>query len=296
MLTGATGTLGSALLPKLLERGLPVRCLVRDPRRLGPLRVQVSIAIGNVADRYVFGTALRGVDTVVHLAAATRDQHAGSIEQLNALATRRLVAAGQRRQVERMLTVTPLAATTHSPIRFLRSAAFAEQAVRAATFEANVFKASMIYAADDRYLGRLAAWSHVLPVIPVLGGRDTAFEPLWADDAAEAIARVAAREQPPAATGESLELAGPEVLTNEQILHIAMRRLGRPRPLLPAPLRLSRMAAAVAKYQLGPAAPAVPEEIDLLTVPERSRRGVADLEALGVVPLPMREALAAAGR
>ncbi len=50
LLTGATGSIGSRLLPLLLERGEDVRCLVRDPRRLGPRRVDVQIALGDLGD------------------------------------------------------------------------------------------------------------------------------------------------------------------------------------------------------------------------------------------------------
>ena len=50
LLTGATGTVGKALLPKLLERGDEVRVLVRDPRRLGRHRVDVQLALGDLAE------------------------------------------------------------------------------------------------------------------------------------------------------------------------------------------------------------------------------------------------------
>ena len=74
LLTGATGTVGSALLRRLTAAGEPVRCLVRDPRRLGDQRVRVQIALGDLADPPSFRNALRGVGTVVHLAASIRDQ------------------------------------------------------------------------------------------------------------------------------------------------------------------------------------------------------------------------------
>src|SRR3954469_20253705 len=96
LLTGATGTVGSALLRRLTARGEPVRCLVRDPRRLGPERVRVQIALGDLADPPSFRHALRGVDTVVHLAASIRDQARGSIEELNGVATWRMVRAAER--------------------------------------------------------------------------------------------------------------------------------------------------------------------------------------------------------
>ena len=74
LLTGATGLVGSALLRRLTAAREPVRCLVRDPRRLGPERVRVQIALGDLSDPPSFRNALRGVDTVVHLAASIRDQ------------------------------------------------------------------------------------------------------------------------------------------------------------------------------------------------------------------------------
>ena len=70
LLTGATGLVGSAVLRRLTTRGAQVRCLVRDPRRLGAERVRVQLAIGDLSDPASWRHALRGVKTVVHLAAS----------------------------------------------------------------------------------------------------------------------------------------------------------------------------------------------------------------------------------
>ena len=74
LLTGGTGTVGRALLRRLVASRRPVRCLVRDAKGLGPDRVRVQIALGDLAEAASFRNALRGVDTVVHLAASIRDQ------------------------------------------------------------------------------------------------------------------------------------------------------------------------------------------------------------------------------
>src|SRR5947208_7521803 len=123
LLTGATGTVGSALLRRLTARGEPVRALVRDPRRLGADRVRVQIALGDLADPPSFRHALRGVDTVVHLAASIRDQPRGSIEELNGVATWRMVQAAERAGVSRFVFFSALTASTFSPARFLRAKA-----------------------------------------------------------------------------------------------------------------------------------------------------------------------------
>src|SRR5437588_1491651 len=119
LLTGATGVAGLALLRRLTARRTPVRCLVRDPRRLGDERVRVQIALGDLADHRTFRHALRGVTTVVHLAAPIRDQPGGSIEELAAGSTWQLVRAAERASVERFVFFSATGASAHSPSRLM---------------------------------------------------------------------------------------------------------------------------------------------------------------------------------
>src|SRR6202165_1604717 len=100
LLTGATGLGGSALLRRLVGEGAQVRCLVRDPRRLGPQRVRVQIALGDLTDPPSFRNAMRGVHPVVHVAASIRDQPRGSIEELNGIASWRMGQAAERGGVQ----------------------------------------------------------------------------------------------------------------------------------------------------------------------------------------------------
>src|SRR3954464_1676665 len=149
LLTGATGLVGSALLRLLTAAREPVRCLVRDPRRLGPERVRVQIALGDLSDPPSFRNALRGVDTVVHLAAAIRDQPHGSIEELNGIATWRMVEAAERAGVERFIFFSALSASAHNRTRFLRAKALAEEAVLASDLDHTIFAPSIIYGPGD---------------------------------------------------------------------------------------------------------------------------------------------------
>src|SRR5213593_2206069 len=169
LLTGATGLVGSALLRRLVaESSGPIRCLVRDPRRLGADRVRVQIALGDLADPPSFRNALRGVTTVVHLAATIRDQPAGSIEELNGIATWRLVQAAERAGVERFVFFSAMGATSHDRTRFLRAKALAEQAVRRSEMPHQIFAPSIVYAPGDRFLGMIERMA-LLPVVPVSG-------------------------------------------------------------------------------------------------------------------------------
>jgi uncharacterized protein YbjT (DUF2867 family) len=289
LLTGATGTVGSALLRRLTADGRPVRALVRDQRRLGDQRVRVQIALGELSDPPSFRNALRGVDTVVHLAASIRDQPRGSIEELNAVATLRLVRAAERAGVGRFVFFSALNARHHSRTRFFRAKALAEEAVEASSMERTVFHPSIIYTPGDPWLTLLDRLSR-LPAVPVSGSGRAVFEPIWAEDVADAVMHALAN-----GAGESYDLAGPELLSYDDIVRIALRAAQRRRRLLHVPLPVVRGSLRLLRRAVGPKVFATWEEAELMEEPMVSQRGTADIEQLGVHPHSMPAVLGTRG-
>jgi uncharacterized protein YbjT (DUF2867 family) len=287
LLTGATGTIGSALLRRLTAAGEPVRCLVRDPRRLGDQRVRVQIALGDLANPPSFRNALRGVDTVVHLAATIRDEPHASLEELNAMATLRLVRAAERAGARRFVFFSAMGARHHSRTRFFRAKALAQQAVAASPLETAIFSPSIVYTPGDPWLTLLERFSY-LPAIPVSGSGRALYQPIWAEDVADCV--VAALM----ASGRrkrSFELAGPETLSYDDIVRAAIRATGRRRRLLHVPLPIVRVSLRVLRKLGGPRVFATWEEAELFEEPMTTGRGTGDAEALGVRPLSMASVL-----
>jgi NADH dehydrogenase len=314
LLTGATGLVGSALLRRLVAEGEQVRCLVRDPRRLGAQRVRVQIALGDLTDPPSFRNAMRGVRTVVHLAASIRDQSRGSIEELNGIATWRMVQAAERAGVERFVFFSALDASTHHRARFFRAKALAEQAVEAAALQSIVFAPSIVYAPGDPWLTLLERMA-LLPVMPVSGRGRALYQPIWAEDVADCVLAVL-RDRPEGAHtlangtpyddggggGEGAgherrggerrrraryELAGPETLSHNDLVRIVLRSLHRRRALVHVPTPIVSRALRVLERMSGSSAFATWDEAELMEVPMLSTRGTADVEALGVKPQRM---------
>jgi uncharacterized protein YbjT (DUF2867 family) len=294
LLTGATGLVGSTLLGRLLAEGTEVRCLVRDPRRLGARRVRVQIALGDLTDPPSFRNALRGVHTVVHLAASIRDQPRGSIEELNGIATWRMVEAAERQGVERFVFFSALGASTHHRTRCLRAKALAEQAVREADVRSIVFAPSIVYAPGDPWLTLLErmAW---LPAMPVSGRGRARFQPIWAEDVAACVLaalRADASEHAVEDTGHRrYELAGPETLSHTEIVRTLLHSLGRTRPLVHIPTTIVSRALRLLERAGGRRAFATWDEAELMETSMTSARGTADVEALGVRPQRMAAVL-----
>jgi NADH dehydrogenase len=284
LLTGATGLVGRALLRRLTAAGEPVRCLVRDPRGLGSDRVRVQIALGDLADPPSFRNAMRGVRTVVHLATAIRDQPAGSIEELNGIATWRMVRAAERAGVEHFVFMSSLGAASHDRTRFLRAKALAERAVLASDVRHTVLAPSLIYTPGDMFLTLLERMALVLPAVPISGRGQALYQPIWADDVADAVAAALDRT----ANGkERYELAGPQTLTHAEIVALVVRAAGRSRPIVRVPTALVSRGLRVVEALMQSRAPATWDEAELLEVSMTTARGTADAVALGVTPRAM---------
>jgi len=291
LLTGATGTVGTALLPLLLERGDEVRVLVREPRHLGRSRVDVQLALGDLAhlgDPHLQRQALRGVDTVIHLAASIRDQPQASIDELNGLATARLLGAAERLGAERFVFFSTMGASRIQRTRFFRAKARAEAAVRSSPLATTVFAPSIVYDRDDFWVTLMRRLS-LLPLLPISGSGAAAFQPIWAADAARCVIADLARGP----SGDRVELAGPQTLTYDQMARIVARSCGRRRRLVHVPLGLVRLGLVWLRRIVGEAAFATWEEAELMEVSMTTPRGEADVRGLGVEPSSMAGVLGA---
>ena len=289
LLTGATGAVGSALLRRLLQEGEEVRCLVRDPRRLGPDRVRVQITLGDLSNPVALRQAVRGAQAVVHLGAAIRDQPGATIEELNGIATARMLRYAESGGVERFVFFGAIGATPTSRTRFFRAKALARRAVEDASLETTVFSPSIVYTPGDHWLTVLERLS-LLPAVPVSGSGRSQYQPIWAEDVADCVMSALADG---AGSRRSFELAGPDTLSYASIVRTVMRPLGRRRPLLPVPLPIVRLSLEALGRVVGPAVFATWEEAELMEEPMTTGRGTADAESLGIKPLPMSAVLGA---
>jgi NADH dehydrogenase len=249
--------------------------------------VQIALGdLGEMSDPYLVRQALRGIDTVVHLAATIRDQPPHRIEELNGLATVRLLRAAERSGVRRFVFFSALNASAAQRTRFFRAKWLAERAISSSGLETTIFAPSIVYDHSDPWITLLRRFSF-LPVMPVSGSGKARFQPIWAVDVARCVDGWL-REP----TTGRYELAGPDVLDYDQMSDLVSRAAGRPRPLIHLPLPLVRYGLLAARSIAGESVFATWEEAELMEVPMVSERGTADAEALGVEPRRMSDVLA----
>jgi len=189
--------------------------------------------------------------------------------------------------VQRFVFFSILGASTRSRARLMRAKAIAERAVLDSSLAHTVFAPSIVYSPSDPYLNLLQRMSW-LPLMPIPGSGAAQFQPIWAEDVADCVlAALPGGVADAASVGARYELAGPETLSHQQIVELALRSFHRRRPIVNVPIRAVRRILKLVELLGGPTAFATWDEAELLEIPLLSSRGTADAERLGVVPKPM---------
>lgn len=264
---------------------------MRNPARLGTRRVDVQLALWHLTDHRLPGGALRGVDTLIHLAGPLSDQPIGRLEELNATASWRLADAAAQAGVGHLVYASALGAGEAAECRFLRAKGVGERVVAGAGttggMGVSVVAPSLILARGQRWASWAQALS-LLPVVPVPAHSHGRSRPVSAADVADAIVAVVEAGAPPVDRPARHELAGPDEYAVRDLVPALHTVVGRRRRTIALPGGL--LNAAVAALERPGAADR--EELAVLACDTAGRHGTRDLEALGVRPGGIVEALA----
>jgi NADH dehydrogenase len=254
LVTGASGFVGSHVVPALLEAGHRVVALVRSDaaaeriRRRLPVdrRATVELRHGDVTVPSSLPAALDGVEAVVHLVALPRDRDGGaSLRLVNAEGTRNVVVAMQRAGVRRLIHQGALGVVDDPRLHYASSKAKAEAIVAASDLDWTILKPSLLYGPRDGFFNILAGLVRLSPlVVPVPGSGMSRFQPMAIDD----LARVVVRSiEDPATVTHAYPLGGPRYWTYREIMAEALRGMGSKRAILPVPVPLISLVARAAE-------------------------------------------------
>jgi NADH dehydrogenase len=242
---GGSGFLGQYVVNALARRGYRMRVAVRRPNAARMPEVfgmvgQVQEVQANLRYPRSVRQAVRGAGAVVNLVGILQRSGAQTFEAVQAEGAG-AVAEAAAEAGARLVHVSAIGADLASGSAYARSKAQGEVAVRKARPDAVVVRPSLMFGPGDSFFNRFAALSRMLPVLP-LAGADTRFQPVYAGDVAEAIARAI---DGTAAGGRTYELGGPEIRTLRELVAYMLDVIERKRLVVSLPPRLARIQATV---------------------------------------------------
>jgi uncharacterized protein YbjT (DUF2867 family) len=287
---GGSGFLGRHLVQALARRGFRIRVAVRRPDLAGHLQPlgrvgQIHAVQANVRFPASVAAAVHDAAIVINLTGILYERGQQRFEAVQAQGAGTVAAAAERVGA-RLLHVSALGADARSPSRYARSKAQGEAAVRAAAPQAMIFRPSILFGPEDDFFNRFAAMARLSPVLPLIGGGRTRFQPVFVADVASALAQAAGAAGTPATT---YEFGGPDVKTFRELLEFILATIMRRRLLVPIPFTLAEWQALV--LQFWPRPPLTPDQVTLLradnVVSNDAVLNQRTLSAFGIVPADM---------
>ena len=292
---GGSGFLGRHVVRALCKRGYRVRVAVRRPDLAGHLQPlgrvgQVHAVAANVRYPASVEAAARDADIVINLCGILFEggrQRFDSVHTFGAEAVALAAAAFGAR----LIHVSAIGADADAPSRYARSKAMGEKLALAAMPSATVLRPSILFGPEDNFFNKFAALARIAPALPLIGGGDTRFQPVFAGDVAAAI--VAAIDRPQ--TGGSIyELGGLEVMSFKALMEFVLATIERRRLLVPVPFGLARTMAYFLQLSsiLGVAPMLTQDQVELLrgdnVVSVEAAAAGRTLAGLGIEPVSFR--------
>ena len=242
---GGSGFVGRYVVRQLARDGWRIRAACRRPDLAGHLQPmgrvgQIHPVQANLRYPDSVAHAVAGASVVVNCVGILARSGRQTFGAVHAAGARAIAKAAREAGVARLVHVSALGADPKSRSDYARSKAEGERGVLEEFPEAAILRPSIVFGPEDQFFNRFAALAQLAPLLPLIGGGGTKFQPLYVGDLASAIANACDGRAKP---GTVYEIGGPEVLSFRQLLDRTQTWAGRTRRYLPMPFWLAKLQA-----------------------------------------------------
>jgi NADH dehydrogenase len=287
---GGSGFLGRHVVRALAKRNYRIRVAVRRPELAGFLQPlgrvgQIHAVQTNLRHAPSVEMAARDAQVLINLVGILYERGRQRFDAVHTYGAEQVALAANAHGA-RMVHVSAIGADPNSLSAYGRSKANAEQLVIAAQPSTTIMRPSIIFGPEDDFFNRFAALARISPMLPLIGGGLTRFQPVFVGDVAAAIADAVDGKTRP---GTIYELGGPDVRTFKELMQFVLTTIERKRLLVSLPFFVARMQAMFLQYLPKPLL--TPDQVELLRsdnlVSEAAKSEARTLQGLGIEPEPM---------
>jgi Nucleoside-diphosphate-sugar epimerases len=274
LVTGGSGVIGEGVIPELIERGHHVRLLSRHAEDDAKQWPDVEPFEGNVSDAASLQGAADGCDAVLHIAGIVEeDPPKLTFTSVNVDGTRNILAETKRAGVKRFVFVSSLGADVGQSA-YHQSKKAGEELTAQSELDWTIVRPGNVYGPGDETVSLILKMVRVLPAVPVIDSGNQEFQPIWHQDLARVLAAVVERTD---LSKQTLEAAGPEITSMNDLVQRFREITGRKPLTVPVPSALAQFGVNENKLQML-------REQNVI-------RGRSAVEVLGIQTTPLDEAL-----
>ena len=281
---GGSGFIGRYVVKRLAARGDVVSVGCRNAEQakfLRPMGAVGQVQPLNVAidDERVLPALLAGSGAVVNCVGILRESGSQTFERLHHTGPAVLARIARDTGVDRFVHLSAIGADSRSSSAYGRTKAAGEAAVRDAFPTVTILRPSVVFGPEDQFFNRFAAMAMFMPALPLIGGGDTRFQPVYVGDVADAVIRCL---EDPATIGRTYELGGPRIYTFRELLEVLLQEIRRKRPFIDLPFGIAALQARLMSILPNP--PLTPDQVELLKGDNIVSPGALTLSTLGITP------------
>ena len=243
---GGSGFIGAQAVRQLAKAGWRIRVAVRNPAKAYAMRLhgdvgQIDIVQANIRNLPSLRRALEGATAAVNLVGVLRETGRQGFQATQAMGAHNVAAAARAEGVTRLVQMSAIGADANSPSKYARTKAEGEAAAREIYPDAVIVRPSVVFGPGDDFFNRFAAMAQISPALPLIGGGETRFQPVFVGDVGKALARAVSA---PEAAGQTYELGGPAVYSFRQLMGMLLAEIGKRRFLAPLPWPVAGLMGA----------------------------------------------------
>jgi uncharacterized protein YbjT (DUF2867 family) len=283
---GGSGFIGRYIVKRLAARGdiIAVGCRnAEDAKFLKPMGDVGQIVPLNVAisDERLLPAFLAGNDVLINCVGILQERGPQTFELMHHTGPARLARLAREAGLTRLVHLSAIGADSRSASAYARTKAAGEQALRDSFSTATILRPSVVFGPEDQFFNRFAAMAMVSPVLPLIGGGETRFQPVYVGDVADATVRCL---EDSTAAGRVYELGGPKIYTMRELFELLLDEIHRKRWFIDIPFGLAAGQARLMSALPNP--PLTPDQVELLKRDNVVSSGAMTLASLGISPTP----------
>ena len=246
---GADGYLGHFVLRELVKDGWRIRAAVRRPHTAQDLRVigavgQIQLVQANLRYKLSVARALDGADAVINLVGILFKQGRQSFDAVHTSGVQNIAETAKDRGITNVVHLSALGAGDVAKSDYAVSKTAGEKALRDLVPSADILRPSIIFGENDGFFCRFAKMANFAPVLPLIGGGQTRFQPVYVGDVAKAVAKSVGT----GSSSTTYELGGPASYTFKELLQFTTKCTDKKRFLMPIPWFGANILGAIGEF------------------------------------------------
>ncbi|MBI1199025.1 MAG: NAD(P)H-binding protein [Phenylobacterium sp.] len=291
---GGSGFVGVQAVRFLAKAGWRVRVAVRNPNLAYRMRLmgdvgQIDVVQANVRNKDSLQRALEGATASLNLVGILYESGRQGFQAVQTMGAKNVAEAAKAQGVERAIQMSAIGADPESASKYARTKGEGEAAVREVFPDAAIVRPSIVFGPGDGFFEKFAKLAQLSPVLPLVGGGHTRFQPAFVGDVGKALAKIVTD---PASAGQTFELGGPGVYSFRELMELMMAETGQRRLLLPLPFPAAAMLgslADLAAFLIPP--PITADQVALLKSDNVTSGQFPGFAELGITPATLEAVL-----